>query len=235
MLESLLQLDENIFLALNSLRSPFFDRVLFVFSGKYVWAFMYCTMLFALIRGFKDKRVALAWILTTVLAIVLSDQICASVLRPYFERLRPTQPDNPLHVFVNTVNGYTGGRYGFPSCHAANSFALAMVTSLVWRGSRIKWFIFLWAVLNSYSRVYLGVHYPGDLIFGSVLGCAVGCAVFFAGYVSVRRMIGNDLQLRYPLSRSIAVRDRNIAYCDVDLAVIAGMITIMEIVLIAIG
>ncbi len=83
--------------------------------------------------------------------------------------------------------GYRGGSYGFPSCHAANSFALASFLILLFANRKLSLFIFAWAVLNSYSRVYLGVHYPGDLLVGAIIGTAAGLAMAFAaGYVADR-------------------------------------------------
>lgn len=233
MLDQLLQLDENIFLALNSIRSPFFDRVLFMFSGRFAWALMYGTMLYALFKGFRNWKTALTWTLVTILAIVLADQICASVLRPYFERLRPAHPENPLSQFVNIVNDYRGGRYGFPSCHAANSFALATVTSLIWRGSRIRWFLFIWAALNSYSRVYLGVHYPGDLLTGAILGCIFGAIAYAPGYFITRKIAGGNREQMLPISRSASLGRLRFHYRNIDIAIIIGIATTLEIILIA--
>lgn len=102
-------------------------------------------------------------------------------------RLRPSNPANPLSEMVHIVGGYRGGSYGFPSCHAANSFALASFLILLFANRKLSLFIFAWAVLNSYSRVYLGVHYPGDLLVGAIIGTAAGLAMAFAaGYVADR-------------------------------------------------
>lgn len=233
MLESLLQLDQDIFLWLNSIRSPLFDRILFMFSGRYVWGLMYLTMLIALFRGFRNWRTAIVWTFATILAIVLADQICASVLRPIFERLRPSNPENPLSAFVNIVNDYRGGRYGFPSCHAANSFALAMVTSLIWRGSRIRWFLFIWAALNSYSRVYLGVHYPGDLLTGAILGCLFGAVSYIIGFQIVRMITRGVREERLPVRRKASLGKLSCSYTNIDIAIFIGIFTLVEIVLIA--
>lgn len=235
MIEYLLQADENIFLALNSIRSPFFDRVLFMFSGKFIWGLMYGAMLVALFRGFRNWKVALAWTLATVLAIILADQICASVLRPWFERLRPTNPENPISALVNTVNGYRGGTYGFPSCHAANSFALATVTAFIWKGSRIKWFLFIWAALNSYSRVYLGVHYPGDLLVGAILGCIFGFIAYAIGRLFVRHLTAACPEERFPVTGHARIGDFRFIYRNIDFAVLIGIGTVVEIILIALG
>lgn len=99
----------------------------------------------------------------------------------------PSNPENPLSEMVHIVGGYRGGSYGFPSCHAANSFALASFLTLLFANRKLSLFIFAWAVLNSYSRVYLGVHYPGDLLVGAIIGTVAGLVMAFAaGYVADR-------------------------------------------------
>lgn len=129
----------------------------------------------------------LAVLVCVALAITIADQVCATLIRPEVCRLRPSNPENPLSEMVHIVGGYRGGSYGFPSCHAANSFALASFLTLLFANRKLSLFIFAWAVLNSYSRVYLGVHYPGDLLVGAIIGTAAGMAMAFAaGYVADR-------------------------------------------------
>ena len=89
---------------------------------------------------------------------------------------RTEQPaaENPIVDLAHIVNGYRGGSYGFPSCHAANSFGLAMYVVFLFRKRWLSVFIITWAVLNCYTRIYLGVHYPGDLIVGHLVGKGYG-------------------------------------------------------------
>ena len=104
------------------------------------------------------------------LTITYADQVCATLIRPLVERMRPSNPNNPISEFVHIVNGKRGGRYGFPSCHAANSFALAFFLMFLFKNRFLTLFILFWAALNSYSRIYIGVHYPGDLAMGMLVG-----------------------------------------------------------------
>ena len=111
------------------------------------------------------------------LTITFADQMGATVIRPLVCRPRPANLENPISEFVQIVNGYRGGRYGFPSCHAANTFGLAFFLFYLFRNRSLNWFIMLWALLTCYSRSYLGVHYPGDLLaLLSVTGFSAGCA-----------------------------------------------------------
>ncbi len=169
MLDQLMALDADVLIFLNSFHIPVLDRFVMLFTGRWAWIPMYASLLYVLIRAYEPRRVVI-FTLGIALAILLSDQVVASVLRPIFQRLRPAHLENPLSELVQIVDGYRGGRYGFPSCHGANSFALAVYMSVIIRRPRFIVFIFIWALLNCYTRNYLGVHYPGDIIVGALIG-----------------------------------------------------------------
>lgn len=171
MIDWLNTIDTQVFLALNGLHAPYFDVFMKLFTGKWIWVPMYAAVLFAVVRNYRWRQ-TLAVLVCVALAITIADQVCATLIRPEVCRLRPSNPANPLSEMVHIVGGYRGGSYGFPSCHAANSFALASFLILLFANRKLSLFIFAWAVLNSYSRVYLGVHYPGDLLVGAIIGTA---------------------------------------------------------------
>lgn len=176
MIEFLTNIDTNIFLLFNGVHCEFFDSFMKLFSGRFIWVPMYAALFYILLKMFTPRQ-AIIMLVTVGLVITLSDQICATLIRPYVQRLRPSNLENPLSVFVHIVDGHRGGSYGFPSCHAANSFALAVFMSLVLRSRRFVNAIMAWAIVNSYSRIYLGVHYPGDLLVGAAIGSMIawGC------------------------------------------------------------
>lgn len=162
-------IDARLLLIVNGAHSPFFDSVMWCISGRWVWIPFYAVLAYLLFRRMSWKRASIC-LVTIGLIILAADQTCATLIRPEIGRLRPANLNNPLSSFVHVVNGYRGGRYGFPSCHAANTFALAVFMSLV---IRHKWFtvmMFSWAFVVSYSRMYLGVHYFGDLFCGATIG-----------------------------------------------------------------
>lgn len=162
-------IDARLLLIVNGAHSPFFDSVMWCISGRWIWVPFYAVLAYLLFRRMSWKRASIC-LVTIGLIILAADQTCATLIRPEMGRLRPANLNNPLSSFVHVVNGYRGGRYGFPSCHAANTFALAVFMSLV---IRHKWFtvmMFSWAFVVSYSRMYLGVHYFGDLFCGATIG-----------------------------------------------------------------
>lgn len=177
MIETLNQIDTDIFLFFNGMRSDFLDRFMMMFTGRFIWVPMYASILFIFTKTMKPKMIIL-YTLAIALAITLTDQTCATFIRPFVERLRPSNLNNALSEFTYVVNDYRGGPYGFPSCHSANSFALATFMTLLVARRKFTWFIFGWAILNSYSRLYIGVHYPGDLLVGAIIGSAYGALCY---------------------------------------------------------
>lgn len=173
MIDFLNNIDSQIYLFFNGMHHPLMDTFMTLFTGRFVWIPLYLALAGLLLKGFGVKLGSL-YILAIGAAILLTDQTCATVLRPMFERLRPSNPENPLSQFAILVNDYRGGRYGFPSCHSANSFALATFVCCLIKRPKIQAFMIFWAILNSYTRLYLGVHYPGDLLAGGIIGAAFG-------------------------------------------------------------
>ena len=163
-------IDERLLLVLNGSHCPFFDALMWTVSDKWVWAPFYVLLAYLVLRR-SMWRHGLLCLLVIGLVILVTDQTCASLIRPAVQRLRPSSPDNPISPLVHILNGYHGGRYGFPSCHAANTFALAVFLSLYFHRRRMTVLLVVWATVVSYSRIYLGVHYPGDILCGALVGC----------------------------------------------------------------
>ena len=166
-ISSLITKDTNLFLFLNSFHNDFFDTFMSVFSERLIWIPFYIAILYAAIRRWKKESI---WIiLSLILCVVLADQVASGVLKDWIQRPRPSR-EPVLDGLVHLVNGYRGGQFGFASSHAANTFALALLSSIIFRQRFYSFIVFVWAILTSYSRIYLGVHYPGDIIAGMIIG-----------------------------------------------------------------
>lgn len=175
--ESLLLLDKNLLLAINGFHSSFWDGVMFGISAKLTWAPLYIAVLAVIIRNWKRESI---WLVIALLGcIVISDQISSGLIKEQVQRLRPSHAPE-LRNMVHLVNGYSGGQFGFVSSHAANSFGFAFLSSTLFRNRKYTSLIFCWAVLVSYSRMYLGVHYPLDILGGALVGVLAALACYYA-------------------------------------------------------
>ena len=175
MLDYLNDIDIDALLAVNALHDAFQDALWWMVSAKWASALMVLALVWILLH--QNRRHALLVLAMLALAILLADQVSSGLIKHLVERLRPTH-DPSLGDAVHIVNGYRGGMYGFVSSHAANSFAVAMLLTLVIRHRLVACSLFMWALLQCYSRVYLGVHYPGDILGGIVVGLLAGWLVW---------------------------------------------------------
>ena len=187
-MELLQQIDTRVFLAINGLHNENWDAVMWWVSGKTTWWPFY--MLLLLFLGWK-KRWQLAPVIVFLAAgIVLTDQTSVHLFKEVFQRLRPCHEPG-LEGMVHLVNNRCGGQYGFISSHAANTFGVATLLSF-WIARR--WFTVLmvcWALLVSYSRIYLGVHYPGDVLAGGLWGFMCGWLIFLLSGWVIRHLPKN--------------------------------------------
>ncbi len=177
MLDFLLHLDKEVFLLLNGLHNNFFDFIMWWSSDKLIWVPLYLLFLYLIIKKYGWESVAI--IISLAILIALSDQI-SGFIKDGVHRFRPSH--NPDFIGqIRNLNGYLGGNYGFVSSHATNSFALAyfLIKILEPKSIYTKIFLFGWAAEVSYSRIYLGVHYPGDILGGALLGLFLAWLVVY--------------------------------------------------------
>ena len=176
LITSIKDIDTQLFLFLNSKHNSFFDVVMFWVSHKNFWIPLYAFFLYLAYKYFGKKTLLI--VVSAVLLIVLSDQVSVHAFKQVFMRYRPCH-NLVLQAQVHLNDG-CGGTYGFISSHAANTFALAMFLSSLFK-NKIKYFglaIFFWAAFVSYSRIYNGVHYPGDIAVGAIVGMGIGILVY---------------------------------------------------------
>lgn len=167
--------DQQLFLFLNGNHHPVADEMMWLFSEIWIWIPLYVIVSYVIARKWKKK----AWwiLLVFVLCVVLTDQL-SNIIKETVHRFRPSR-DPSLIGLVHLVNGYTGGKFGFVSAHTSNSFGFAILSSSIFKNRTYTISIYIWAAIVSYSRIYLGVHYPGDVIGGAFLGLMIGAIGYF--------------------------------------------------------
>lgn len=172
MLEYIQQLDVELFLYLNGLHSNFWDVVMYWFSEEITWIPLYAVLLFGLYKKYGWKAL-LPVIVGVTLTITLTDQLSVKAFKEVFVRYRPCHNLEIQHL-VHLVKNHCGGQYGFVSSHAANTFGLASFLCLLFSNNKLGLGLFIWAMAVAYSRIYLGVHYPADILGGALLGISLG-------------------------------------------------------------
>ena len=188
MLEKLIHIDTEVLLAINGWHAPWADTLMWIISAKATWIPLYVLLIGLLIWRYRQPvPTAVKWlqrvpacvvmIVVIALAVGAADFIASGILKDWVARPRPTRVPE-LEGVLHLVNGYKSGRYGFVSSHAANTMACALLFSLIWRNKITTCGLMLWVAANCYSRMYLGVHYPLDILGGLTVGALVAWGAF---------------------------------------------------------
>lgn len=175
-IQRLIDIDKQLMLALNGSESLYMDGVMKIYTSTSVWIPVAVVLLFIVLKN-NTPRNSILVILTVALTIFACDQISSGVVKPLVGRLRPSHDPEFMHL-IDTFNGYRSGSYSFTSSHACNSFGIFTIISLLIRNRTLSLTLLLWACINSFSRIYLGVHYPGDILCGAILGSAIGGLIY---------------------------------------------------------
>ena len=214
MLDYLNDIDTDVLLAVNGMHNAFQDALWWMVSAKWSSLLIIITLIWVLLH--QNRRHALLALAMLALALLLADQISSGLIKQLVERLRPTH-DPVLGDAVHIVNGYRGGLYGFVSSHAANSFAAATFIALLFRNRAVTIGMTVWALLQCYSRIYLGVHYPGDILGGLTVGLLSGWLVW---------LLMGWIQRRWRLPRGFYTRnDATTLACAIGITLLAILVT----------
>ena len=202
------QLDKQLMLWLNYDGGAFQDQLWWIISGKFTWIPLYLWLVWLLVQHCRPVKVN--WklltllVLTTALVVVISDQVASGIIKKVVMRPRPSRPDSGISDLIHIVNGYRGGHYGFVSSHASNTWGVALWFILLikqWLQADVLsvttrralhityWALPLWMLLNCYSRIYLGVHYPGDILGGLLVGTLSALLCYYVVYPTARKWI----------------------------------------------
>lgn len=170
-------IDSDLFLLLNGLHAEGMDRIMVLVTDMWIWLPLYALWVYWVVKQYGRRC---WWVFFAIVVVVLcSDQLASHVCKPLFHRLRPCY-NVDFQDLIHLPKGMAGGRYGFVSSHAANTFAILVFLTPVLAKYR-PWAaitLFMWAVVSSYSRIYIGYHYPGDILAGAVLGAMIGIIIW---------------------------------------------------------
>ncbi|MFN0081734.1 MAG: phosphatase PAP2 family protein [Ferruginibacter sp.] len=177
MIKKLLEIDRYLFLKINQgCRNAFFDTIMPFFREPKFWAPLYLFILLFVFINFGKK--AIWWVMATIITVSLTDVISSKFIKPFFARPRPCM-DSDFSNQVRLVAAYCGGNGSFTSSHAANHFGLAMFFFVTMQhlAPRFVHYFFAWAALVCFAQIYVGVHYPSDVIGGAMLGMLTGSVI----------------------------------------------------------
>ncbi|MBQ5627733.1 MAG: phosphatase PAP2 family protein [Bacteroidaceae bacterium] len=173
---AIIDFDKYLLLAMNGSDSIFWDGCMKIYTTISVWIPLILILLYILVKNNSLKDFLLL-LLFVALVVTFTDVISSRMCKPFFERWRPTN-DPELMYLVDVVDNIRGGKYGFTSSHAANSFGIATFLLLLVKNRALSFSLILWAALNAFTRIYLGVHYPGDILAGTLIGVTVGVGLY---------------------------------------------------------
>ncbi len=182
MINFLEKIDLQLLLLINGAHSPLFDSLMWWLSLSTIWIPLYCFLLFILFKKYQNQFWKI--IVIIIISVTLTDGISSGIIKPSVKRYRPShnleiKEKLYLHQYSNGTF-YKGGTYGFVSSHAANSFGIAtLIILLLGRFSKQYYWLILWAIAISYSRIYLGVHYPSDIVGGFLVGISSTFIAFY--------------------------------------------------------
>lgn len=188
-----MNIDAEILCWINGHHAEWLDSFMWIVSRPNTWIWLYALLVGVIIYRYRNWKTVLLILVAFGIAVGLSDFTCSGILKPLVCRLRPTHEPtiDPLHF----VNDYRGGLYGFCSSHAANTMACGLLFSLLYRNKRATVGLMTWVALNCYSRMYLGAHYPSDILAGLFIGAMFALLMYWV----LRRWV---LPLQVPSSCS---------------------------------
>lgn len=223
-IQSFLNTDQQLLLSFNGSNSLFVDHLALVLTNAWTWIPLYAALLYLIVKNNEKAGQIFLAIASALLCVAIATGVGDGWIKPEVGRLRPSF-EPTLEGMVRTVNGYRGSGYSFFSVHAANTFALTVFFSLLIRRRILTTALIVWALTNCWTRLYLGVHYPSDVIVGILFGSLVGATVYWI-YFSLYRRISPKLHYI-----STQYTSTGYSLCDIDVFMIAYVGTAVYVLL----
>ncbi|PTN07220.1 phosphatase PAP2 family protein [Mangrovibacterium marinum] len=202
-MQSLIDIDKSIFFFFNGMHNPFWDVVMALFTRTEYWILFYAILIFYIIKRYRLKAVLI--LVVIALTILVADQF-SGLIKDSVQRLRPTHDPSMQELVHNVLS--RGGKYSYFSAHASNTFAVATLLSLVFKNRNFNILIFCWATVVSYTRLYLGVHFPFDIVTGIAFGLLLGWAMYKLILFSDKRLF----MLGLPMVSDAKLRPKDLRF-----------------------
>ena len=178
MIEFLQDIDRELLLGINGSDSLYLDRLVRTLTNGLTWIPLYLSLFYMVMKNNDNFRRLLLVLGGAGLCVVLAGTVDDVIVKPLVARWRPTH-DPQIGILVDIVDGYRGGKYGFFSAHASNTMSIATFFCWLARSRRLSITLVIWSLVNCWTRMYLGVHFPGDILVGLIWGITVGTGVYF--------------------------------------------------------
>ena len=213
---NIISLDKEWLLTVNGSDSLFLDRLARVLTTAITWLPLYISLFVVVLHNNDCFRKVFFVLAGAGLCVLLAGAVDDGFVKPGVARWRPTH-DPEIGMMVDVVDGYRGGRYGFFSAHASNTFSVAIFFCWIIRSRLLSWALVLWSFTNCWTRMYLGVHFPGDILVGLTWGLIVGSFVYFLFYRLTKRMFNSSYHF---VSSEFTSTGYQRSDCDLPVAVL---------------
>ena len=190
-MDTIIQMDKQLLLAINGSDSLFVDYLAKTLTTAATWIPLYVSLFYVVVKNNDNFRRIICILACAGLCVLFAGTVDDLLVKPLVARLRPTH-DFQIGMLVDTVDGYRGGKYGFFSAHAANTFSIAVFFSLLMRSRLVTLLLVGWSLTNYWTRLYLGVHYPLDILCGLLWGGSVGTGIYFLYRYVDRRLLHSE-------------------------------------------
>ena len=224
MWNEIIQYDKDLLLWFNGSDSLFFDGLVKTLTTATTWIPLYLALFYMVLKNNDGIQKVLLILASAGLCVFFAGSLNDMFVKTAVERWRPTH-DGEIAMLVDVVNSYRGGRFGFFSSHAANTFSLAIFFSLLVRSRVLTSFLICWSLINCWTRMYLGVHFPIDICCGLFWGATVGTTIWFLYRKLYKRLYRQDnfISSHYTLT--------GYECADVDIVITVMLLTILYAIL----
>ena len=185
--QTIIDFDKQLLLLLNGSESLFLDSMVTTLTNALTWIPLYISLLILVIKNSESALKVVLVLASAGLCVLLAGTVDDTIVKPLVGRWRPTR-DPEIGLLVDIVDDYRGGRFGFFSAHASNTFSIAIFFCWLVRSRLLSTAMVVWSLTNCWTRLYLGVHFPGDILVGLTWGFLVGTSVYFLFHRLTRNM-----------------------------------------------